>query len=196
LVIFVHLEEETYMKIQSPRRQFLAQSGGVLLAAAVKPARAAQTAKPPAGTLSEAFLTRLPNMMEWANVPGLSIALIKDGKLAWARGFGVREANKQAPVDADTIFPAASLSKPVFTYAVLKMREEKLIDLGRPLVSYRGQEKEFPHPPRGTRGSRGTGNDPSAIKSRVNMVTNSKSLPVRPVFPVVIFFMKPITTDN
>jgi CubicO group peptidase (beta-lactamase class C family) len=136
LRIFVHLEEETCMKIQSPRRQFLAQSGGALLAAAVKPARAAQPAKPPAGTLSEAFLARLPEMMELANVPGLSLALIKDGKLVWARGFGNREANKPTPVDADTIFPAASLSKPVFTYAVLKLREEKLIDLDRPLVSY------------------------------------------------------------
>jgi CubicO group peptidase (beta-lactamase class C family) len=123
------------MNANSSRRRFL-QASSLALFAATQPVRATQTAKPPAGTLSEAFLTRLPNMMEWANVPGLSIALIKDGKLAWARGFGVREANKQAPVDADTIFPAASLSKSVFTYAVLKLREEKLIDLDRPLVSY------------------------------------------------------------
>jgi CubicO group peptidase (beta-lactamase class C family) len=128
------------------RRHFL-NGSSLALFAATHPARATQSAKPPAGTLSEAFLTRMPNMMEWANVPGLSIALIKDGKLAWARGFGVREANKQAPVDADTIFPAASLSKPVFTYAVLKMREEKLIDLDRPLVSYL-DAKDLPDDPR------------------------------------------------
>ncbi len=119
------------------RRHWLKQSSTALLtSAAITPTFAAQSAKPPAGTLSEAFLARLPQMMELANVPGLSIALIKDGKVAWARGFGVRDANTKAPVDADTIFPAASLSKVVFTYAVLKMREEKLIDLDRPLVSY------------------------------------------------------------
>lgn len=130
------------MNSNPTRRHFLQLSG--LAAFTV---RAPQSAKIPAGTLSEAFLARLPNMMEWANVPGLSIALIKDGKLAWARGFGVRDANTKSPVDADTIFPAASLSKPVFTYAVLKMREEKLIDLDRPLVSYL-DAKDLPEEPR------------------------------------------------
>lgn len=121
---------------KQPRRRFLKQVSAIGLTSAVaSPVRAAQT-KPPAGTLSEAFLARLPQMMELANVPGLSIALIKDGKVAWARGFGVRDANTKAPVDADTIFPAASLSKVVFTYALLKLREDKLIDLDRPLVSY------------------------------------------------------------
>ncbi len=123
------------MNTTASRRRFL-QTSSLALFTATHPVRATQTAKPPAGTLSEAFLARLPQMMELANVPGLSIALIKDGKVAWTRGFGVREANKPTLVDADTIFPAASLSKPVFTYAVLKMREEKLIDLDRPLVSY------------------------------------------------------------
>ncbi|HEX4950027.1 MAG TPA: serine hydrolase domain-containing protein, partial [Blastocatellia bacterium] len=119
------------------RRQWLQQvSSAGVTAALVKPVSAAPTAKPSAGALSEAFLARLPQLMEWANVPGLSVAIIKDGKLAWARGFGVRDVNTKTPVNADTIFPAASLSKPVFTYAVLKMREEKLIDLDRPLVSY------------------------------------------------------------
>lgn len=119
------------------RRHWLQQSSAALVAAAAsQPAQLTQTAQPPAGTLSAAFLARLPQMMEWANVPGLSIALIKDGEVAWTRGFGVRDANTKTPVDADTIFPAASLSKPVFTYAVLKMREAKLIELDRPLVSY------------------------------------------------------------
>lgn len=121
------------------RRRFLNQSGGALIAAAALPhlrARSLQTAKPPAGTLSEEFLARLPQMMELANVPGLSIAIVKDGSVAWARGFGVREAKGNSPVDTDTLFSCGSLSKPVFAYAVLKLREEKLIDLDRPLVSY------------------------------------------------------------
>jgi CubicO group peptidase (beta-lactamase class C family) len=119
------------------RRQWLKQSTAALLASpAITSTFAAQSTKPPAGTLSDSFLARLPQMMELANVPGLSIALIKNGKVAWARGFGVRDVNTKAPVDADTIFPAASLSKVVFAYAVLKMREEKLIELDRPLVSY------------------------------------------------------------
>ncbi len=93
-----------------------------MAAAAMPHARAfpTQTAKPPAGTLSEEFLARLPQMMEFGNVPGLSVAIIKDGSVAWARGFGVREAGSNSPVDNETLFGVGSLSKPVFAYAVLK----------------------------------------------------------------------------
>lgn len=74
--------------------------------------------------------------MQWSNVPGLAIAIIKDGQLAWSKGFGVKKAGENDAVDSSTLFGAASLSKPVFAYAVLKMREEKLIDLDRPLWNY------------------------------------------------------------
>lgn len=82
------------------------------------------------------FLARLPRLMELAYVPGLAIASVERGATAWARGFGVRSAETKEPVAADTIFPAASLSKPVFAYAVLRLRDEGLIDLDRPLASY------------------------------------------------------------
>ena len=85
---------------------------------------------------SEAFLAALPKLMEWANVPGLAIAVIKDGEPAWSRGFGVMKAGESAAVTSETLFGAASLSKPVFAYGVLRMRDQKLIDLDRPLWSY------------------------------------------------------------
>lgn len=88
------------------------------------------------GSLSDSFLSHLPELMELAGVPGLAIAIVKDGKLAWTREFGVRNATAKQPVEAKTIFQAASLSKPVFSYAVLKLREEKLIDIDRPLNDY------------------------------------------------------------
>ena len=89
-----------------------------------------------AGAISTTFMDRLPQLMEWANVPGLAVAILKDGKTAWSRGFGARKAGENTPVDADTLFGAASLSKPVFTYAILRMRDENLIDLDRPLWNY------------------------------------------------------------
>ena len=90
----------------------------------------------PAWTLSEKFSEKLPTLMEWANVPGVAIAIVRDGKLAWSRGFGVKKVGEKDVVDPPTLFGAASLSKPVFAYAVLRMRDEKLIDLDRPLWSY------------------------------------------------------------
>src|SRR5213594_4134354 len=46
-------------------------------------------------------------------LPGVAIAVVFQGKLVYAKGFGVRDVNTKAPVDADTVFQLASLSKPI-----------------------------------------------------------------------------------
>ncbi len=74
--------------------------------------------------------------MEEAMVPGLSIALIQDAKLRWRRGFGVKDTASKKPVDNDTVFEAASMSKPVFGYAVMKLCEKGVINLDTPLTKY------------------------------------------------------------
>ncbi|MEW6212252.1 MAG: serine hydrolase domain-containing protein [Acidobacteriota bacterium] len=116
------------------RRAFALQTAAPLFVASR--IKGAQKKNSPAGALSNEFLARLPKVMELANVPGLAISIIKDGRLSWSQGFGVKKAGGTDAVDADTLFGAASLSKPVFAYTVLKMREEKLIDIDRPLVEY------------------------------------------------------------
>lgn len=78
----------------------------------------------------------LPQLMEQSNVPGLAVAMIRDGAVEWARGFGVKKAGTTDAVTPDTVFGAASLGKAVFAYAVLRMRDERLIDLDRPLKEY------------------------------------------------------------
>ena len=80
--------------------------------------------------------SKIPALMIEGNVPGLSVALIKDSKIAWSRGFGYKNAETQEPVDDNTMFGAASLSKPVFAYAVLKMVEKGQLDLDAPLSKY------------------------------------------------------------
>jgi CubicO group peptidase (beta-lactamase class C family) len=70
------------------------------------------------------------------HVPGLSVSVIRDGEIAWSRGFGVLDATTQQPVTSETIFPAASLSKPVFAYAVLKLSELGVLALDKPLSAY------------------------------------------------------------
>jgi CubicO group peptidase (beta-lactamase class C family) len=78
----------------------------------------------------------IPALMRTAGVPGLSIAIVKDAKLLWRRGFGVRDLSSREPVDTDTVFEAASTSKPVFAYAVMKLCERKVLDLDTPLTRY------------------------------------------------------------
>src|SRR3954469_13589543 len=61
----------------------------------------------------------LSELMRLYNVPGLSIAVIDDFKIAWARGYGVKEAGSNAPVTVRTLFQAASISKPVAAVGAL-----------------------------------------------------------------------------
>jgi len=78
----------------------------------------------------------IPQVMKDGEVPGLSIALIKNGVVFWHHGFGVKNADTKEPVAAATVFEAASLSKPVFAYAVMKMVESGKLDLDAPLTKY------------------------------------------------------------
>jgi len=74
--------------------------------------------------------------MQETRTPGLSIAIIRNAKVAWSRGFGTKDRASKAVVDDSTIFEAASMSKPVFAYAVMKLCERGIINLDTPLVKY------------------------------------------------------------
>jgi CubicO group peptidase (beta-lactamase class C family) len=67
---------------------------------------------------------RLPERMAELRVPGVSIAVVNRGIVEWARGYGVREANTREPVNQDTLFQAASLSKPVTSMAVMRLVQD------------------------------------------------------------------------
>jgi CubicO group peptidase (beta-lactamase class C family) len=78
----------------------------------------------------------IPELMKKASIPGLSIAVIRDGELFWAKGFGVKNAQTKEPVTEETIFEAASLTKPFFAYAAMKLVEAGELSLDRPLIEY------------------------------------------------------------
>src|SRR5262245_35252570 len=78
----------------------------------------------------------IPQLMKKGDVPGLSIALLRDGETVWHHGFGVKNTKTNEPVADDTVFEAASLSKPVFAYAVLKLVDAGKFDLDKPLNQY------------------------------------------------------------
>lgn len=82
----------------------------------------------------------LKKIMETENIPAISIAIINDNKVTYHQSLGVGNSETKKPVDNQSIFEAASLSKPVFAYFVMKMVEEGKIDLDKPLYQY------VPHP--------------------------------------------------
>ena len=58
------------------------------------------------------------------DVPGIAVAIVKDGQVVWAKGYGERELGKQAKVDADTLFAIASNTK-AFTSASLSILADR-----------------------------------------------------------------------
>lgn len=122
------------MKDRATRRSFLI--GASATVASVPLLARAQQSDNGKVPLSDTFIKRLPQLMEWANVPGLAIATVKNGKPEWSRSFGVTKAGETTPVTSETIFPAASLSKPLLAYLILKLRDEKQFDIDRPLWHY------------------------------------------------------------
>jgi CubicO group peptidase (beta-lactamase class C family) len=80
-------------------------------------------------------LADLPRMLRIASVPGAAVTIVA-GDTITTRGFGVTRAQDGEPVTGDTIFEAASLSKPVFAYLVHALVTESKLDLDRPLGDY------------------------------------------------------------
>jgi CubicO group peptidase (beta-lactamase class C family) len=78
----------------------------------------------------------IPRLMEKADIPGLTMAVIQDGEIFWSGAFGVRSRETNEPVDKNTIFEAASLTKTITAVAALKLVEREELELDRPLAEY------------------------------------------------------------
>lgn len=87
-------------------------------------------------TLDVVLEREIPRIMAAANIPGLSIAVIRNGQIYWIGAFGVQSRDTNAPVDENTMFEAASLTKTVTAYAALRLVERGELDLDRPLFEY------------------------------------------------------------
>jgi len=75
-------------------------------------------------------------LMQEGEVPGLSIVVIHEGRVAWHEAFGVANADTRAPLTHDAMFESASLTKPVFAYAVMKLVDAGDLSLDVPLHRY------------------------------------------------------------
>ena len=83
----------------------------------------------------------LAERMERYGVPGVSIAVIDDGRIAWARGYGVRRVGTSDSITDLTLFQAASISKPVAAVGALRLVQQGRLaldeDVGAQLRSWR-----------------------------------------------------------
>lgn len=88
----------------------------------------------------------LRDRMAFYKTPGVSVAIINNGVVEWARGYGVREGGAHDPVTVHTIFQAASISKPVAAAGALLLAERGTLeldsDVNRKLISWKVSENE------------------------------------------------------
>lgn len=89
----------------------------------------------------------MDTLRDMYHMPGASIAMVHNGQIEWVRGYCVREYGKPERVDTNTIFQAASLSKPVSAVAALKMVDKGALALDEnvnlKLHSWKVPENEF-----------------------------------------------------
>jgi CubicO group peptidase (beta-lactamase class C family) len=81
-----------------------------------------------------------------STAPGLAVALVHHGRLAWARGYGLADQAARKPVRAATRFQAASLSKPVAAWGVLRLVEEGRVGLDGPVAGHLRRWQPPPSP--------------------------------------------------
>lgn len=86
-------------------------------------------------------------MARW-QIPGASVAVVKDGRLVMARGYG-RADEAGTPVEPAALFRIASLSKPITALAVMRLAQDGLVDLDQSIYAFLGIER--PNDPRSAR---------------------------------------------
>lgn len=103
----------------------------------------------PAGLVKGQAVPRmtLADRMKYYNIPEVSIAFFKDGRVNWARGYGLADKTINRPVTPDTLFQAASISKSVTAFAALRLVQQGRLsldeDVNHKLTSWKVPDNEF-----------------------------------------------------
>jgi CubicO group peptidase (beta-lactamase class C family) len=121
------------------RRALLGRAGRTAIGLSILPL--ASRAQPGGGqarlanVISE-LQAEIPALLSASRIPGFAIAIVREGRVVWTQGFGVRSSVSGGAVGPDTLFQVGSISKTVFAYAVMKLIEKRVLDLDTPLVTY------------------------------------------------------------
>ena len=87
-------------------------------------------------------------LMQAAEVTGVGVAILNDGRVVYRRAYGFRDAQQKLPLTEDSVMSAASFSKVAFAYLVMQLEQEGRLDLDKPVYQY--LPKPLPEYPRYT----------------------------------------------
>ncbi|MBB4637880.1 serine hydrolase domain-containing protein [Longimicrobium terrae] len=111
----------------------------ILGAAAVMMAGAAPAVAQ--GNDVQAFAAEVDSLRRAAGIPGLSIAVVRDGRVVLARGFGWADVEARTPATEHTPYNIASVTKTISGVVALRLAERGKLDLDRPLSSFAGWDE-------------------------------------------------------
>ena len=108
--------------------------------------RVEQGLLPPVVIKGDPSWTIEERMKQW-KVPGMSVAVVKDFKVEWARTYGIKDIETKEPVTTETLFQAGSISKPVAAMVALKRVQQGKIaldeNINNKLVTWKLPDNEF-----------------------------------------------------
>ncbi len=85
---------------------------------------------------ADALTAKLASIVDTARITGLSMLIISDQKVAYQKFFGTKTKKTNEPFDTETVSYAASLTKPLFSFLFLKLVDEDVFELDKPVYTY------------------------------------------------------------
>ncbi|WP_218042764.1 serine hydrolase domain-containing protein [Steroidobacter gossypii] len=99
---------------------------------------------PPAALSADRFepaRVRIRSVMTAHNIPSVSVAIAHKGQIVWEEGFGWANVQRRVAATSHTLYPLASITKPITATALMVLVEQGRIDLDNPIDGYLGTQK-------------------------------------------------------
>src|SRR5688572_21406494 len=84
----------------------------------------------------QSFEKRVDHLRQRLRIPGMSVGIVKDQKLVWAKGFGYADVEKKVPATPGTLFHLASITKTFAAEMIMQLVEQGKLDLDEPVSRY------------------------------------------------------------
>jgi N-acyl-D-amino-acid deacylase len=108
---------------------------------------AANTPLPETGLVSAdlaSFDELMRSFLQEHEIPGAALAVAKEGRVVYARGFGYADRERQRPVEPHALFRIASVSKPITAMAVLRLVDQGVLTLDQPVLELLPHQAHLP----------------------------------------------------